>query len=149
MTHRRYLLVASGGGHLKELFESLPDTFDFNEAILLTYRTKTITRSNGKVEFIVNPHQSFFKYIICSIQTLYYFFLYRPKFVISSGAGIAVPSIVLSRIFKSKLVYIESAAAFHFPSKTGKFAYKYAALFVVQYPQLKKFFPRAVLGTLL
>jgi hypothetical protein len=27
---RRYLLVASGGGHLKELYESLPDGFDFS-----------------------------------------------------------------------------------------------------------------------
>ena len=139
MIHRRYLLVASGGGHLKELYESLPDGFDFSQATLLTYKTKTVSENHGVVKFIVNPHKSLFGYAICFAQTLFYFLIYRPKFIISSGAGIAVPSIFLAKLFSAKLIFIETVANLHTPSKTGKFAYERAALFIIQHDSLRKF----------
>jgi len=146
---RRYLLVASGGGHLKELYESLPDDFDFSQATLLTYKTKTVSQDGGVVKFIVNPHRSLLAYALCFAQTFFYFLKYRPEFIISSGAGIAVPSIFLTKYFSAKLIFIETAASVNVPSRTGKFAYQHATVFVVQYEGLKQYFPNAKLGRLL
>lgn len=145
----KYLLVASGGGHLKELTEALPENFDFDKSALLTYKTKLISKDSQCVNFIVNPHVSLFKYMICFLQTLYYFILYRPSFVISTGAGIAIPSILLSKIFGIKLLFIETAANLYKPSKTGYFAYNKADIFIVQYEDLLKYYPNAIVGRLL
>ena len=56
MANFKYLLVASGGGHLKELYESLPLDFDFDKSVLLTYKTKVFSKKSRDVNFIVNPH---------------------------------------------------------------------------------------------
>ncbi len=141
--------MASGGGHLKELYESLPDGFDFSQATLLTYKTKTVSQDHRVVKFIVNPHKSLLGYALCFTQTFFYFLMYRPKFIISSGAGIAVPSIFLAKIFNAKLIFIETVANLYAPSRTGMFAYKRAALFVIQHDSLRKFYPNAKLGRLL
>jgi len=144
-----YLLVASGGGHLKELYEALPEKFDFDNSVLLTYRTKLISTNSHDVRFIINPHKSLFKYLLCFVQTLFYFFRYRPNIIISTGAGIAVPSIILAKLFKIKIIYIETAANIFTPSKTGQFAYRYADLFVIQYSTLKEHYPNSVIGRLI
>lgn len=149
MKNCKYLLVASGGGHLKELYEALPKSFNFNISVLLTYQTKTISKANKNVNFIVNPHKSIFKYFLCFVQTLYYFLRYRPKCVISTGAGIAIPSIILAKVFGAQLFFIETAANLHKPSKTGNFAYKRADLFIVQYKKLQEYYPNARIGRLL
>lgn len=146
---KKYLLVASAGGHLTEIIESLPMDFSWDDAVLMTYRTSLISGYLCDTKFIVNPHLSYWKYFICAIQTLIGLIVVRPKVIISTGAGIAVPCIFLSKYFKAKLIFIESAANIHQPSRTGCFAYRYANLFIIQYPSLKKFYPKAVVGRLL
>lgn len=142
------LLVCSGGGHLTELSESMPDTFDSSECVLLTYNTLN-SINNVKARYLINPHTSLLKFVVCFIQSLFYFLYYRPRFLISTGAGIAVPMIFISWLFKTKIIYIESAANVTKPSRTGQFAYKYAACFIIQSEKLRKFYPKAKLGRLL
>ena len=73
----------------------------------------------------------------------------RPKIVVSTGAGIAIPMILLAKKVGSKIIFIETGARVIEPSNTGKFIYKYADLFIVQYEPLLKCFDKAKLGKLI
>lgn len=46
-------------------------------------------------------------------------------------------------LFRSKLVFVESAAMVVQPSKTGRAIYKYCDLFLIQWESLRKFYPNA------
>ena len=59
---------------------------------------------------------------------------------------IVIPSILIAKLFKKKVIYIETFARVNTASKTGRFVYKFADLFIVQWEELKKIYPNAVYG---
>lgn len=137
-------LISSHGGHLRELLNATEDVL--GNKYYVTYRTKhTIdVLKNYRHYFIIDPHKSLLKYAINLIQSLYHILRERPNIVISTGAGIAIPTMLICKyILRAKLIFIESAANVVTPSKSGKFIYRFADLFLIQWPTLKKFFPDA------
>jgi len=67
----------------------------------------------------------------------------RPDVVISTGAGIVVFFCVFAKLLGAKLIFIESMARIERPTLTARFLYPFSDLFIVQWPNLLKFFPRA------
>lgn len=67
----------------------------------------------------------------------------RPDVIISTGSGMAFPTIFLEIIIKSKVIYVCSAADVYTSSRTPKRAYKYSDLFCVQWKEMLKVFPKA------
>lgn len=61
----------------------------------------------------------------------------------TTGAGVAVPFAIVGWLAGINIVYIESMARIVKPSLTGRLIYPMATHFFVQWPDLKKFFPRA------
>ena len=55
-----------------------------------------------------------------------------------------IPICILAKLFRKKLIYIESFAKVTTPTETGKFLYKYADRFYVQWDSMKKFYPNAI-----
>ena len=55
---------------------------------------------------------------------------------------------MVGRLFGSKLIFIETGARVYTASKSGEFMYKYADKFFVQYKDLLKKYPNAILGSL-
>lgn len=145
------LAISSGGGHLTEMMHSLDDnTIKENHITYVVFKTPYTkkTLKDKKHYFIIDPHISKIKYLINFIQALFLFLLIRPQVVVSTGAGIAIPMILLAKKLGSKIIFIETGARVIEPSKTGKFIYKYTDLFIVQYEPLLKYFPNAKLGRL-
>jgi len=148
----KILGISSGGGHLTEMMHSIADIGipkeNITYVVFKTEYTKE-TLKDLKHYFILDPHISKVKYIINAIWALLLYIWIRPNIVISTGAGIAIPMILIAKKLGSKIVFIETGARVTSPSKTGEFVYKYSDLFIVQYEPLLKFFPNAKLGTLL
>lgn len=96
--------------------------------------------------YLVDPHVSYVKYGINFIQSLLLMLKLRPKIVITTGAGVALACGLLCRIFRAKLIVIDTVACVSDLSKTGRCLYPHADLFVVQWPELCKRYPRAVYG---
>lgn len=148
----KILAISSGGGHLTELMHSLNNSEISKDIVTYVVFETDYTKETLKGldhYFIIDPHISKIKYLI---NTVWAFFLYlwiRPDVVVSTGAGIAIPMIVIAKKLGSKIIFIETGARVTTPSKTGMFAYKYSDLFIVQYKPLLKHFPKAKLGTLL
>lgn len=140
----RVCCVSSHGGHLHELSEAVKDVI--GSKCWITYRTKH-TRNllkNKRHHFIIDPVTSKLKFLINAIQSFAFLLIERPEVIISTGAGIAIPTMILGKyLLGSKIIYIESAAAVEEPSKTGRFMYKYADLFLIQWETLRQFYPKA------
>jgi len=82
--------------------------------------------------------------LLCAVQQLWVLFRVRPKAVLSSGAGIAVPISVVGRLVGVKIIHVETASRVYTLSLTGRIMYRLAHLFFVQWEPLKQKCPKAI-----
>ncbi len=82
-------------------------------------------------------------WIIGAVLSAHAVLVERPDVVISTGAGIVVFFCIFAKLLGAKLIFIESMARIEKPTLTARFLYPFADLFIVQWPNLLKFFPRA------
>lgn len=141
--------ISSGGGHLKELLDAMP-IYNSSRQHYVTYRNGHTENylKDKKHSFIIDPHVSKFKYLINFIQSFVLYLRLRPKIIVSTGAGIAIPFLLIGYFFGSKNIFIESGARISNPSKTGQFLYRYSDLFIVQYAPLQEIYPKSILASL-
>jgi UDP-N-acetylglucosamine:LPS N-acetylglucosamine transferase len=70
---------------------------------------------------------------------------YRPDVVISSGAGVAVPFFAVARLLRIPTVYLEAYERVETASLAGKLCYPMTDLFLLQWEEQRRNFPRGVL----
>ncbi|OIL05187.1 UDP-N-acetylglucosamine--LPS N-acetylglucosamine transferase, partial [Oenococcus oeni] len=68
----------------------------------------------------------------------------KPDIIISSGAAVAVPFFYLGKLFGAKTIYIEVFDRIDRPTLTGKLVYPVTDKFIVQWPEMKKIYPKAI-----
>jgi UDP-N-acetylglucosamine:LPS N-acetylglucosamine transferase len=68
----------------------------------------------------------------------------RPRAVISTGPGPAVPASLLAKLFGIKVIFIETGSRVFALSSSGKILYRFADLFFVQWPELLACCPKAI-----
>lgn len=140
--------TASSGGHLEELaclseIETDYDSFlvtesgSFNELKFgqNTYYVKQINRK--EFNFII-------KFLVLFIRAITIINKEKPHVIISTGALATYPFCLVGKILGKKIIYVESFARVDNPSLTGKLVYKFADLFIVQWEELLKYYPKAV-----
>ena len=136
--------ICSSGGHLHQLKKAVQN---LKRPIFWISEESKHTHSQFQDlshSFIINPHLSKLKYLASAIQAFFILLRVRPKVIISTGAGIAIPMILIGKyLFRCKIIFIESAADVVHPAKTPSLIYKYADLFIVQWEDMLKVFPRA------
>jgi len=141
-------LIASAGGHLTQLMqlESLWNNYDF----FIVTEKKEITRKlkkKYKVHFIKDPNRNpvnFFKNLYESSKI---FKKENPDIIISTGAGVALATILIAKFYGKKIAFIESLSRVKAPSITGRLAYYVSDLFLVQWKSLlKEYGDKAVYG---
>lgn len=70
----------------------------------------------------------------------------RPDVVISTGTYIALPFMIMCKLYRKKFIYIETFARVTDTTKAGRMMYKFADLFIYQWPELKKYYPKGIYG---
>lgn len=147
---KKVLLTATGGGHLEQLRQLAPLEKDFEVTYLLA-RTK-VNESLKNVDFVpeCRNERRFVKYwdlVKITLASFRYLWKVKPDVVISTGAISTFPVCFLQKkLFHKKVVFIESFAKRSSGTKTGKLVYRFADVFVVQWPEMKKVYPNAVYG---
>ncbi len=68
---------------------------------------------------------------------------YRPAVIITTGSNIAVGLFLYGKIYGSKLIFIESRAKVYSKTLTGKIIGKLADHVFVQWPEMKKIYPKS------
>lgn len=140
--------TASTGGHFEQLMMLKP-LMDKYDSFIVTEKTKySVIKDNRRVYYLnqVNRHEkSFvFKMIFNSFSTVKIFLEEKPDVVISTGALVTIPMCILAKLFRKKLVFIESFAKVNSPTVTGKLLYKFADQFYVQWEDMIKIYPKAI-----
>ena len=87
------------------------------------------------------------QYHINFYQSFKILFKERPKLIISTGADVCLGTIILGKLFfKTRLIFIESAANVVTPTLTGRISYFFSDLFIIQHKDLIKYYPKAKLS---
>lgn len=142
-------LAASSGGHLEEVL-CLKDKFDDHELFLVTEHVDNIDiEKNINTHYLKQMNRKELAVISKLVINLYRSLIIvgkeKPDAIISTGALSTIPLCVAAKIYRKRIIYIESFARVDSPSLTGKFMYKISDLFIVQWPELKRFYPDSVL----
>ena len=87
-----------------------------------------------------------FKYLFLCLKTIYLYFKIRPKYIVTTGTHTAVPMCYLGKLFSSKIIFIETFANSNTKTLSGRMIYPIANLFVVQWKEMLKLYPKAIYG---
>lgn len=145
---RKVCFIASSGGHFEQLMMLKP-LMDKYESFIVTEKTDySVDKNHEKIYYLkqVNRNEKTFilKMIANSFNTFRIFLKEKPDAVISTGALATIPMCILAKIFKKKLIFIESFAKVNSPTLTGKLLSKFADQFYVQWKDMINVYPKAI-----
>ena len=141
--------AASSGGHLEELsrLSSLVEPDDFVLTEKSSYETINWCKKVFYISKIDRKEMLFIpKFIHIFFRSFKLLIKEKPEAIVSTGALATVPICILGKIMRKKIIYIESFARVNNASMTGKLLYMFADLFIVQWEEMLKVYPRAVCG---
>jgi UDP-N-acetylglucosamine:LPS N-acetylglucosamine transferase len=148
----RLLLVCSSGGHLAQLHRLRP-WWSGHDRLWVTFATPD-ARSLLEDEEVVWAYHPTTRNVPNAVRNLGLAWRllrrYRPDVVVSDGAGVAVPFFLAARVLRIHTVFVEVYDRIERPTLTGRLCYPLSDLFLLQWPEQRRFYPRALmLGRLL
>ena len=148
---QRVMFISSTGGHLNELLQ-LKDLFSLYDYTIITEKMKSNLYLKdeypNKVHFLIYGTKLHFltypfKLFINCFISLFYYLKYRPNYIITTGVHTAGPMCCIGKILGSKIVFIEIIANRTSKTAAGSLIYHFADLFVVQWEEMLKLYPKA------
>ncbi len=140
-------LACSAGGHLAEMLQ-LEKFYGGKEHFFITFE-RTDTQSLARKErvfFAQLPSRNPLSTIKCFLQCLEIISREKPDIILSTGADIGLVACIAGKLLGKKIVFIESFCRPSKPGLSGKIAYAFADLFVYQWKELARFYPRGIFG---
>jgi len=145
------LFISSTGGHFSELMQLTPIISKCNYHIV-TEKTETNynlkEKYNKKIDFLIygtkkNKIKYPFILLLNSFISLYIYLRKRPEIIITTGTHTAGPMCCIGKLLGSKVIYIETFANSTTKTVTGAILYHLADVFVVQWEEMLKIYPKA------
>ncbi len=145
---KKLCFAASSGGHFEQI-SMLKPLMEKYDSFVVTEETAYKAVIKGQKMYYmhqVNRREKLMPLwmIVNSFRSLKIMVSEKPDVVITTGVLAMIPLCLLTKLFHKKLIYIESFAKVSSPTQTGKFLYKYADQFYVQWESMKKFYPNAI-----
>lgn len=143
----KILLVCSTGGHFRSMHE-LQLFWKTHERIWVTFHSSTTKSALDaeKVYWAWSPTNrnlpNLVRNFLLAWQVLY---RERPQLVISTGAGVAVPFLILAKILGSQTVFIESITRVKQLSLSARLALPFLDALYVRWSELQVRYPQAEL----
>lgn len=140
------LLVCSSGGHLSQLlalrhawkgFSRAWVTFDKSDARSLL-REERVVFANGPTNRSI---KNLLRNLLKAWRTIR---VMRPRAVVTTGAGVAVPFAWIARLHRIPVIYIESFTRIESPSLSCRLVRPVASRIYVQWPELLDEVPEAL-----
>ncbi len=144
------LLVCSTGGHLLQLL-ALRGAWDGFSSVWVTF-DKSDARSllaDERVVYAYGPTNRNFGLLAVrnlmrnGLTAVRLLRAVRPKVVLTTGAGVAVPFAWLGRLLGARVVYVESLTRIERPSLSCRLIAPVASRIYAQWPELTATVPRA------
>lgn len=147
---KKVMFIASTGGHLNELLMLKKIFTNYDYSLITEYdkTTKNLTNHFRNVDYLVYGTKDhlfsyIFKFSYNILKSFLLFLKYRPKVIVTTGTHTAVPICYIAKIFGTKIVYIETFANIKTKTLAGKIIYPIADLFIVQWEEMLKEYPKA------
>ena len=141
------LFVCSSGGHFKGLFQLEP-FWRRHQRTWVSFDTATTRQAldGEQVSWAYSPTNRNLPNLLRNLGlALGILRRTRPTLILSTGAGVAVPFLVLGRLFGSQVVFIESITRIHSLSLSARLVRPFLHVLYVHWPQLQSRYPRAEL----
>jgi UDP-N-acetylglucosamine:LPS N-acetylglucosamine transferase len=145
--HRRLdlLLVCSTGGHLLQL-HALGAAWEGVERAWVTF-DKSDARSllaGERVHHAYGPtNRSLVNLLRNLVLAARLLVRLRPRMIVTTGAGVAVPFCWIGRVLGARVVYVESLSRIEAPSLSCRLIAPVATRVYAQWPELAAAYPRA------
>ena len=147
----RVIFTSSAGGHYSELCE-LKELMERYNSFLITedhemmQEYKKVNKSRSWY-MPAGTKEHLFKFLcnfpINIFKSFKAFLKVRPDVVIATGAHTTVPICYIAKLFGKKVIFIETFANITTKTLSGKLVYPIADLFLVQWEDMLKLYPKA------
>lgn len=149
-TAKRVMFISSEGGHFSELLE-LNGAIEKYNSFIITEKNFLSNESKLKygtrINFLLTTKPKKLSYLILApiniLYSLHYYFKIKPDVVITTGAHTAVAMCYIAKLFRKKIIYIETFANLESKTLTGRLIYPIADVFIVQWESMRKLYPKA------
>lgn len=141
----KLLLICNPGGHFSTMM-GLKNFWSAYSREWVTYPKFDTQALRGKeVVYWVEMQEARMLWRACVnfLKALYILRKSQPDLVVSTGASIAVPFLLASKLFGIKTVFIESISRSSDLSLSGRLVYNLVDEFYVQWPECVKRYPKA------
>ena len=153
---KKVLITLGMGGHTSQILRLVNLMGqNYNYEYIIGHDDRT---SGGKIKFpgtiytMINPRLMkdkslitvFFNMFPATIRAWKILRKSKPKVIISAGPSMTIPLFWIAKLLGIKTIFIESWVRVHHKSQTGKLVYPVSDLFLVQWPTMKKVYPKAV-----
>jgi beta-1,4-N-acetylglucosaminyltransferase len=147
----RVMLVCSSGGHLAQL-HNLSPWWSKHDRTWVTFKgADSLSLLDGeRVQWAYQPTTRNIPNALRNLRLSFSVIRrYRPDLVVSAGAGVAFPFFIAAKLWRAKTVYVEVYDRIDLPSLTGRLCYPLTDLFVLQWEEQKRMYPKGqVVGAL-
>lgn len=136
--------ITSSGGHLTHLVQ-LKEWWKNKERFWVTFEkedSKSILKDEKKYWCYFPTNKNIKNLIKNTFLAIRILLKEKPDLIVSTGAAPAIPFFYLGKLLGAKVVYIEVYDRIEKPTITGKLVYPISDLFVLQWEEQKKFYPR-------
>jgi UDP-N-acetylglucosamine:LPS N-acetylglucosamine transferase len=143
----KILLVCSTGGHFKAL-RQLQSFWAKHESCWVTFKTDSTEKflEGKKVYWAFSPTNRNLPNLVRNFWLAWQVIRQeRPDLVLSTGAGVAVPFIILAKVFGFKTAFVESYTRVKELSLSARLMLPFLDKLYVQWDELKKKYPHAEL----
>lgn len=142
----KVVLVCSSGGHLAQLYQLQP-WWEQRERLWVTFEKAdavSLLRSE-RVEWAHHPTTRNLHKLLQNCRLSWKVLRqHRPDVIVSSGAAVAFPFFVVARLLGIATVYLEVYDRISSPTLTGKLCYPLSDLFLLQWEEQQRFYPRGL-----
>lgn len=149
---KKVMFISSTGGHLSELMQLKP-LFKNYDYYIVTEKNDTTIRLKNEYEdriyyLIYGARNYMLSYMIKLplniIKSFYLFLKINPKVIVTTGAHTAVPMCYIAKLFKRKVIFIETLARVKSKSLSGRLINRIADLFLVQNEELLEIYENSI-----
>ncbi|WP_315071226.1 PssD/Cps14F family polysaccharide biosynthesis glycosyltransferase [uncultured Clostridium sp.] len=136
--------ITSSGGHLTHLIQ-LKEWWKDKERFWVTFEkedSKSILKDEKKYWCYFPTNRNIKNLVKNTFLAVKILFKEKPDLIVSTGAAPAIPFFYLGKLFGAKVIYIEVYDRIEKPTITGKVVYPISDLFVLQWEEQKKFYPK-------
>jgi beta-1,4-N-acetylglucosaminyltransferase len=153
---QKLMIVLGSGGHTNQMIrltQMLNDSYEF-EYVVNDDDQKSVKKIkfSGDIYVIPRPRRiydnSFIRACLLTIVSIIRSFSIvrnsEAVAVVSAGPGLTVPLFLWAAIFRKQRIFIESWSRVNTRSTSGKLCYYLSDLFLVQWPELIRQYPKSI-----